>query len=1709
MLSDILRRANFAALAALWLGAGVLAAATPWGVACGDGRIDTILDDFDSPWTFCCKADPSIPNPILSTVPGCHGNAMAVTYDLTNPPQGQSWIVLQRFLASPRDLTGYTHIRLAMYGSNLNSHDSVQLKLYDGNQLYTVELPSITDLPVWRPIYIDFRQFAGSGTINLANIVRFEIGILRCVNCEVWNSPQVGGPPEQHMGTMYFDELAAVNLNPGAPNRFVENGFAAVTPNQTVLANAANGLKAQIAVSGAGASLIPAWFPEPSPNFNTYTEAETLLVLIYEYERTGNTAFRDAARNLAAKLLTLQIPPGKNQAGAWFTGYGIQNGILAPPYRAIPTTQQCDGNETMVTDPNTGQPTAANLDACEWVGNVGWTLIALGRLKRSGFYDNPAALQSAIDAGSAWIAGQSQYRNQGYPNLISLGTEGNISAYFGLVAAGKASQAAALANAIFQFTWDSNQRRFKAGVSDATTALDVTGSWGVTFLRSIGRFQEALDSQGFAASIMGTSSFDGSISGYGDIAGPYTVAIEFTGQAAAAGIKDAGFVIPQILTRQQGPGSPYPGTFPGATDHWYGGPLSPWDTTMPGVSPTAWVYFAVSRDPLLDLLPAVISTVPASGSGSAQLFAVMVSDPNGTAISSVAFLVNAGLSGANGCWILFTPAANTIQLANDPAGGFSAPVTLGSASFLSNSQCTVSAATASVATSGNSLTLYIPVSFAFSFSGTKSTFAIVSAADGTTSGWQTTGSWTVPASGAPAVISTIPASGLGSSQTFSVTAADGGGAANINFISLLVNNGINGAHACWVLFNRGANTLQLANDAGTGFSAPVTLGTAGPLSNSQCTLNTASASASAAGTALTVNLPLSFSFAFAGAKGLFVLALDNSSQSSGWQNTASWTIPVSGPPTVVSVVPASGTGSSQTFAITVADGSGAAAIGVVSILVNTGISGASACWVLFNPGANTLQLANDAGTGFSAPVTAGTVSSLSNSQCTLSAAIASSSASGTNLTVNLPLSFAFGFSGTKNIFVWVLDNISQNSGWQASASWTVPSSGPPSVIGTIVSGSGSSQRFSVIVADGAGFSSINFVSFLINSGLNGANACWLLFNNAPNTLQLANDPGTGFSAPIALGKGGSLSNSQCTSSADSAYVSTAGTNLTVSLPLTFVFAWGGVKNLFVLATANDGKTSGWQNTGSWTAPSSGPPSVASTFPASGSGTLQTFSVTAGDGSGPSAVAWISFLVNTGINGANACWVLFNRGANTLQLANDAGTGFSAPVTIGTAASVSNSQCSVNAASASTSTAGYTLAVKLPLSFAFAFSGNKSSFAIVYDNGNQNSGWQNTGSWAIPGSGPPAVLSATPSAGSGNSQTFVVTAADGGGPSVIGYVGLLINSGLTGVNGCWVLYNRSANTLQLANDAGTGFSSPVAIGAAGPISNSQCSVNTATASTNSSGTTLTVSLPLSFTVSFIGLKSVFAIAQDNSNQNSGWVTTGTWNVASTAPLLPTPPPSATYFANLDNDPISATPDTPAAYTWGQCVTGCGNPPLTKSITHTGVSEDSNALDSYNSGNPYWGVLIYHKNGAWNYATNYLVQWHFMLDTNASNVQAVEFDFPVSIGGVWFYFGSQCDVQGSHTWDYWNQAQQAWVHTAIPCNGFSANTWHTIRWYGTRTSTQLHYMALEVDGVQYNIDVVLNAPPTSWTDDFIVQFQSDGNFAGTGYNMYADNLQAWIW
>jgi hypothetical protein len=143
---------------------------------------------------------------------------------------------------------------------------------------------------------------------------------------------------------------------------------------------------------------------------------------------------------------------------------------------------------------------------------------------------------------------------------------------------------------------------------------------------------------------------------------------------------------------------------------------------------------------------------------------------------------------------------------------------------------------------------------------------------------------------APVAVSVGPASGSGSSQTFTVTASDANGGSDVSEVYLLANAGLNGAGGCFAGYSRSNNQIRLMNDAGSGWLGPITAGS-GSLSNSQCTINGAGSSASVSGNNFTASISITFAAGFAGGKNLYMLAVDSAGANSGYHTLGTWTVP--------------------------------------------------------------------------------------------------------------------------------------------------------------------------------------------------------------------------------------------------------------------------------------------------------------------------------------------------------------------------------------------------------------------------------------------------------------------------------------------------------------------------------------------------------------------------------------------------------------------------------------------------------------------------------------------------------------------------------------------------------------------------------------------------------------------------------------------------
>ncbi len=273
-------------------------------------------------------------------------------------------------------------------------------------------------------------------------------------------------------------------------------------------------------------------------------------------------------------------------------------------------------------------------------------------------------------------------------------------------------------------------------------------------------------------------------------------------------------------------------------------------------------------------------------------------------------------------------------------------------------------------------------------------------------------------------------------------------------------------------------------------AASAVLGSASTIQNTQCSISAAGSSFTGSGNNLTLNVALTFKSAYLGAKNVYMEVHDGID--SGWQTRGAWTVIDNGPPSPVSVSPASGSGASQNFTFEFTDPRGYTAITTTSMIVGTSAGGVNSCYLYYARATNAIYLANDAGSAWLAPAVLGTAATIQNTQCSIAVGSSTSSGSGNNLTLNLALTFKSTYTGAKTTYMQVYDG--QNSGWVVKGAWTVTLAnvfGPVSV--TPGSGTGSTQTFAFTFNDPAGYATIASASMIFGTSTAAGNNCYLYY----------------------------------------------------------------------------------------------------------------------------------------------------------------------------------------------------------------------------------------------------------------------------------------------------------------------------------------------------------------------------------------------------------------------------------------------------------------------------------------------------------------------------------------------------------------------------------------------------------------------------------------
>jgi hypothetical protein len=247
-----------------------------------------------------------------------------------------------------------------------------------------------------------------------------------------------------------------------------------------------------------------------------------------------------------------------------------------------------------------------------------------------------------------------------------------------------------------------------------------------------------------------------------------------------------------------------------------------------------------------------------------------------------------------------------------------------------------------------------------------------------------------------------------------------------------------------------------------------------------------------------------------------------------------------------------------------------------------------------------------------------------------------------------------------------------------------------------------------------------------------SNACLLYYSALTNQINLLSDNGTAWQAAT-VGSSVTLQNSQCSINAATSTVSSSGNTLTWNAAMTFKPSFAGTKNTYMRAIDSSGTASAWQPLGAWTvASTASTPAAVSVTPSSGSGASQTFALHYSDPSGAASLqqVWVYFNATLANPASNACMLYYSSAARQVNLLGDNGTSWQA-ATLGSAATLQNSQCSVNVAAATVVSSGTTLTWNLPVTFKAAYAGGKNSYLKAVDGSGSNSGWQTLGTWTVP------------------------------------------------------------------------------------------------------------------------------------------------------------------------------------------------------------------------------------------------------------------------------------------------------------------------------------------------------------------------------------------
>lgn len=297
----------------------------------------------------------------------------------------------------------------------------------------------------------------------------------------------------------------------------------------------------------------------------------------------------------------------------------------------------------------------------------------------------------------------------------------------------------------------------------------------------------------------------------------------------------------------------------------------------------------------------------------------------------------------------------------------------------------------------------------------------------------------------PKVETISPSSGVTPpdvANTFTCTYSDANGQTDLKEAYLLISTSSSKlTNSVYLYYDVIGNQLFLRNDANTVWLPGGPPGFPSTVENSYVRLNCASTAVSGSANTLTVSWNVTFKPTYSGKTyNTYLKVRDRAGGYAGWSQRGTYGISYS--PAADTITPSSGTGwihVPQVFTTTYSDPDGWQNIRYVYFLMNMSTSGSNCLYAYYNQNTNKFYLRNDTDTAWLGGYAPGSSNTVENSYVKLYCASSTFLGSGTTLTVNWSVNFKSAFIGTKNAYLYVIDDAGIFEDWTQKGTWTIES----------------------------------------------------------------------------------------------------------------------------------------------------------------------------------------------------------------------------------------------------------------------------------------------------------------------------------------------------------------------------------------------------------------------------------------------------------------------------------------------------------------------------------------------------------------------------------------------------------------------------------------------------------------------------------------------